>query len=60
MPENKKPEEPREENKKNRRETRERKGASSDDRDRSVLAGARSLSTPPGEPYNDVLLRRHR
>jgi len=23
-----------------------------------LLAGVRSLSTPPGEPYNDVLLRR--
>jgi len=27
-------------------------------REQPVLHGVRSLSTPPGEPYNDVLLRR--
>ena len=56
MPENK----TKSEIQKNRREQTQ-DGSRKEPREKritSLLPGVRSISTPPGEPYNDVLLRR--
>ncbi|HZK75686.1 MAG TPA: hypothetical protein VFD13_02150 [Candidatus Kapabacteria bacterium] len=62
MPEKNKRESPRESSKKIPKEIENanppRSNAPRDERHQPLVAGVRSLSTPPGEPYNDVLLRR--